>query len=1084
MVYSFSVYKGKLYAGLGNTANADAAIWSYGDNGYLQSTVVSQDTDWHHLAATYDGSVMKIYIDGRLDSQKSVSLSMPDTDQKLLLGSTYGPSEAGWAQGYFKGALDEVQISDTARTSFTTKPYNSTDQTVTLANAVRKNGVWSWQEFASSESLNGGSLKYRLSVDDGDSWQYWDGEKWTESANTAAVIDSHISSLPVTFGGITWQAVLKSDGYQRVALSGVTLEGTSDNDIPLVNASDIAAQKAKDGSSLAQNSWTNGSSPYFSWTAGADEKSGIKGYCLYLGKDSSGNPVTTKGMLGVSPVSTGDNCQFIVSTTNIDTGTAGLLASALETSDEPYYLNVRAIDNAGNVAASSAQFSFRFDNTPPTNPTYITVPSGFINTKNVTLSWPTSGDGAPIDNNAGIAGLQYKIGNTQWYGDAHSGTGDDSDLLASDGSYTTTPTPDYANINEGVNTVYFRTWDQAGNVTRTFATAALKINTAGAPSEPLNTQASPANNTTNAFSFSWEAPRTFVGDAKTLTYCYSINTAPSESNCTFTGAGVTSLGTAAYATQPGENTFYVVAKDESGNINYADYATAHFSANTPSPGLPLNVDIVDVSIKSTSNWRLALTWDVPQNTGAGIASYKVYRSLDNNKFSPVGSSSSTTYIDAGLSQQKYYYRVVACDSTNNCGANSSIVNETPTGKFTSPAQLVAEPSVANITTKKATIRWSTDRASDSKVAIGTASGKYNSSEIAISDQVSAHQIDLTNLSAGTTYYFVTKWTDEDGNTGVSQEYTFKTAPAPTLKEISTLKISLSSAVIQFTSKDASRIDVFYGKSEGFGGLQSVNTSTSESTYSVALDGLDDGVKYFYKLVAYDNEGNMYDGSVASFSTPSRPRVSNLQFQPIKGEPTSTQKVSWTTNVPSTSLVTYGKVGTNGTEVQSSNLDTQHELTLKNLEDDSEYFLVAQSRDKDGNLAVSDRQQFKTALDTRPPKVSNIVVESSIRGTGAEARGQVIVSWKTDEPSSSQVAYAEGSNVAIFNNRTAEDGQLGTEHIVIVSDLPTSKVYSIRPVSKDRAGNEGGGETQSAIIGRASDSVLTVILDSLQKVFGF
>ena len=33
-VQSFSVYHGKLYAGLGNTANADGQIWSYGNKDF------------------------------------------------------------------------------------------------------------------------------------------------------------------------------------------------------------------------------------------------------------------------------------------------------------------------------------------------------------------------------------------------------------------------------------------------------------------------------------------------------------------------------------------------------------------------------------------------------------------------------------------------------------------------------------------------------------------------------------------------------------------------------------------------------------------------------------------------------------------------------------------------------------------------------------------------------------------------------------------------------------------------------------------------------------------------------------------
>jgi hypothetical protein len=277
--------------------------------------------------------------------------------------------------------------------------------------------------------------------------------------------------------------------------------------------------------------------------------------------------------------------------------------------------------------------------------------------------------------------------------------------------------------------------------------------------------------------------------------------------------------------------------------------------------------------------------------------------------------------------------------------------------------------------------------------------------------------------------------------------------------------------------------LYYGQSESFGGLKSLNTSLTESEYGVALDGLSDGIKYYYKISAFDAEGGEYTGNTFSFSTPPRPRINNLRFQPVPGEPTSTQLVSWQTNVASTSSVNYGKVGSGGVDIQNSTLKTDHEIKISSLEDDSEYFIVAQSRDKDGNLAISDRQQFRTALDTRPPKVSEVSIETSIRGTGAEARGQVVVSWKTDEPSMSQVAYAEGSSASVFNSKTAEDGALTTDHLVIVSDLPTSRVYSIQPLSRDKSDNVGKGESQSAIIGRASENVLTIILNTLQKVFG-
>jgi hypothetical protein len=1088
-VESFSAFRGKLYAGTGNTANADATVWTFGDNGFLQSDVSSFDTDWRHIAASYDGLRMRLYIDGELESSIAKAVTVPTSNRDLLIGTGYGGREYGKPQARFAGQIDEVRLSSVARSSFTTKAYATEPQTIMPNESVRKSGVWFWDTLSETATTNGGEITYRLSADQGDSWLYWDGASWTESSdlidsNPSSVVTANFDEFPVTFDGMLWQAVFGSDGTQQVILDGVSAEATSDTIDPSQNPSNIAAYKTNGGAEIGSGDWTNGGSPYFTWDVGDDDESGVRGYCAYLGTDQSADPITTKGLLGNSPELTGGNCQFIVAGDELDLATAGYLDAPLTSSNDPYYLSLRTIDVAGNVTNDSVQFSFRFDNTPPNNPGFVTAPSGFINTKEVSLSWPTTGASSPSDSNSGIAGLQYRIGvGGVWYGDAHTGLGDTSDLLLNDGEYTTLETPDHASLIEGINTIFFRTWDQAGNVTSTYTTATLKINTSGAPSEPQNLAVTPATNTTNSFGFDWDPPVTFVGEASNITYCYSVNTLPSPSTCAYTAGGSTQLTIGAYATQPGTNTMYVSARDESSNINYLNYASVDFEANTPSPGIPLNSDIVDVSIKNTSNWRLALTWDQPSVNASSVSSYRILRSTDNTNFTLVGLSSSTTYIDAGLSQQRYYYQVKACDNTNNCGAVGSTVNELPTGKFTSPARLVSGPTVSSVTTKRATISWSTDRASDSKVAIGTASGKYSPSEVGNSNQVSSHTISLDNLSPGTTYYFKVKWTDEDGNTGTSPERTFTTAPAPSIKEVEATNITLSGASIAFTTRGATKANIYYGTSEAFGGVEAVNTSTDESRYQINLADLQDGTKYYYMVSTFDPEGSEYEGNVASFTTPPRPRIANLRFQPVVGEPTSTQRVTWETNVPSSSQVSYNRTNSAPIEVQSSKLVTSHEIVIRNLIDDSEYNLTASSRDKDGNVAVSDRQTFKTALDTRPPVATDVVVESSIRGSGSEARGQIVISWRTDEPSTSQVAYAEGSGAVTFNSKTAEDTRLTTEHLVIISDLPTSRVFSVKPLSKDAAGNEGEAQAQTAIIGRASDSALTVVFNTLRSIFG-
>ena len=918
-----------------------------------------------------------------------------------------------------------------------------------------------------------------------------DASAWSSCPNVSSGTDlTGLTCMNNNDRYLQYQVTLNpgNNGVTTPTFTGITINYDPwDTVAPTVNASGIVMSKINGGSGISAGGWTNGSNPSFTWTSATDNVggTGIKGYCLYLGQDNSADLSTTKGLLGTSPISTGGKCAYAVSGTTLDTA-VNALSSQFASSSQSYYLLIKAIDNGNNLfAGSAASFNFKFDNTAPQNPDYVSAPSQLLSSKNVTITWPTSGATAASDSHSGIAGLQYRIGNSgTWYGVAHNGAQDLTDILSNDGSYQTRSAFDYDQMDANANNIFqFRTIDNAGNTSAAVLSTVVKINTT-APSSPRSLTATPTTNTSNSFAFSWAAPTTYAGSASDISYCYTVNTAPTANTCTFTDAGITSLSASAFATQPGDNTFYVVAKDQAGNINYATAASVTFTANTSAPGIPLNTDVADISVKATRNWKLAISWEKPSDEGAGVATYRVYRSTsENSGYTQVATTSGTSYVDSGLSAVTYYYKVKACDSANNCGAFSSVASKLPTGRYTTPADLIGTPSVS-VSTRKATITWTTDRTSDSRIQYGTGSGKYQATESSIGDQVKVHQVELTGLEAGTTYYYKAKWTDEDGNTGSSSELSFTTLPAPTISDVKVLRTTLTSALIQFTSKDATKVNMYYGKTKGFGGLKIVNTSLSESTYTIEIDGLDDGSPYFFRIDGVDVESYTYSGTIFSFTTPQRPRISNLRFQPIAGEPTSTQKVSWTTNVPASSTVTYGLIGSNGADIQDSKLVTEHEVVIRNLLDDSNYFLSAQSRDIDGNLAVSDRQTFKTALDTRPPKISNMTVETTIRGTGAEARGQIIVSWETDEPATSQVAYGEGSDLKTLNSKTAEDAALATQHVVIISDLPTSRVYTVQPVSADKAANSSSGESKSAIIGRATDSVITIVLNTLRKVFGF
>jgi len=66
-----------------------------------------------HVAATYDGSTAKLYINGVFDTSKSVGSGVNNSTGSLYTG--YNPVRSGWNPP-FKGIIDEVRIWNIART--------------------------------------------------------------------------------------------------------------------------------------------------------------------------------------------------------------------------------------------------------------------------------------------------------------------------------------------------------------------------------------------------------------------------------------------------------------------------------------------------------------------------------------------------------------------------------------------------------------------------------------------------------------------------------------------------------------------------------------------------------------------------------------------------------------------------------------------------------------------------------------------------------------------------------------------------------------------------------------------------------
>jgi len=86
-------------------------IWGVGGNGNLDNAPGLSNDSWHHVAATYDGSYMRVYIDGMESKSTGFDKNISVNDDPLGIGYS---KISGNANNYLAGLIDDVGIYDSS----------------------------------------------------------------------------------------------------------------------------------------------------------------------------------------------------------------------------------------------------------------------------------------------------------------------------------------------------------------------------------------------------------------------------------------------------------------------------------------------------------------------------------------------------------------------------------------------------------------------------------------------------------------------------------------------------------------------------------------------------------------------------------------------------------------------------------------------------------------------------------------------------------------------------------------------------------------------------------------------------------
>jgi hypothetical protein len=364
------------------------------------------------------------------------------------------------------------------------------------------------------------------------------------------------------------------------------------------------------------------------------------------------------------------------------------------------------------------------------------------------------------------------------------------------------------------------------------------------------------------------------------------------------------------------------------------------------------------------------------------------------------------------------------------------------GSAAPAAPVISAVTSNGITVTSATITWNTDQPSSSQVTYGTTTG-YGSSSANISTLTTAHSVNLTGLTSGTTYNFAVLSANAGGKLTTSPNFTFSTpAGALTITSVTSAAITSTSATVTWITNQPSSSQVEYGTSAAYGSLSALNSSLVTS-HSVTLTGLIPGTAYNYAALSSNTGGaitsaNFTFSTAATVPSGSAPIVQNVSSWGVSG---SSITMAWSTDQFSTTSVQYGTTPALGqTSPIQTALTQSHGLTLTGLSDGTTYYYRAQSTNATNVTGYSTVYSFTTLTKT-PPVISNIQVTPAANHTAT-------ISWSLSKLATSQIQYGTSPSYGFWSTAT-----IPMQNPSVTLGYVPSGIIHYHIISTDPAGNQ-------------------------------
>lgn len=254
-------------------------------------------------------------------------------------------------------------------------------------------------------------------------------------------------------------------------------------------------------------------------------------------------------------------------------------------------------------------------------------------------------------------------------------------------------------------------------------------------------------------------------------------------------------------------------------------------------------------------------------------------------------------------------------------------------------------------------------------------------------------------------------------------------------------------------------------------------------HKVTLTELKPFTTYNFQISGEEKGGTKTIGVNRTFKTlPIQPKFESFKIGDISEY---SVRVSWKTNIPTKGVITIQDRATGeGRTIEANDLKLEHEYVVKELKSETKYALFVVAQSEEGETVRTDPRNFQTSPDSVPPEITSVRTKLTL-STGREDNVQAVITWSTDESSTSQVEYIEGARLEGSNlQKSPTLSDLTSSHVVVITRLRPATIYTFRVVSTDAAGNRGESRQFKIFTPRKEESVLELIIKNFEDAFGF